>query len=234
RQLAQANKVTLFALLLASYIALMSRVSGVQDLIVGIASSSRHSARWRGVVGYFINMLSVRAQLDDPMSFRELLLHVKNKVVAALSHQEYPAIRLVKQLHPQRDTRASTLFQIDFGLQVVARSSGILDLFVTSDPAVQVVLGELVFKPYDLRQQQGQFALTLDMVDDGARLHGVFKYQKSVISDSSARDLRDYLFALWVQIVSDPDIQVSEIVLMTEPERKRMNYWLSTMELRLG
>jgi amino acid adenylation domain-containing protein len=65
RQLAAASGATLFATLLAAFMALLHRYCGQDDLLVGCPAAGRGAPELAGVVGYFVNPVVVRATRED-------------------------------------------------------------------------------------------------------------------------------------------------------------------------
>jgi amino acid adenylation domain-containing protein len=65
RQLAAASGATLFATLLAAFMALLHRYCGQDDILVGCPAAGRGAPELAGVVGYFVNPVVVRATRED-------------------------------------------------------------------------------------------------------------------------------------------------------------------------
>ncbi|WP_030921918.1 non-ribosomal peptide synthetase [Streptosporangium amethystogenes] len=83
---AAAEGTTLNVFLLAAYQALLHRVTGQDDLTVGVPFAARTHARLTGLVGYFMNPVPIRSQARD--SFRELLAETRSQVIGALERQD--------------------------------------------------------------------------------------------------------------------------------------------------
>ncbi|PCE21488.1 hypothetical protein BWP39_31350, partial [Paraburkholderia acidicola] len=83
-------------LLLAVYQGLLSRHSGRDDVVVGMALDER-DASCAGLVGMFVNMLPVRAQGLGQRSFVEEVQALQRQVVDAMAHS-YPFAALVREL----------------------------------------------------------------------------------------------------------------------------------------
>src|SRR5215475_12764893 len=64
RNLAQAEGVTTFRLLLAAFIVFLHRYSGQDDIVVGFPTTGRDDAVFAQTVGYFVNPVVVRADLS--------------------------------------------------------------------------------------------------------------------------------------------------------------------------
>src|SRR5262249_42012883 len=73
RELARAESVTLYMLLLAAFQALLHRYTGQDDILVGAPAMARGRAEFDRLIGYFVNMVVLRGFLSCDPPFRDLL-----------------------------------------------------------------------------------------------------------------------------------------------------------------
>src|SRR5918992_3433057 len=73
KALSQRAGVTLFMTLLAGFMALFSRYSGQEDLVVGTPVANRNRRETEGLIGFFVNTLVLRVDLGGNPPFEELL-----------------------------------------------------------------------------------------------------------------------------------------------------------------
>ena len=73
------------------------------------------------MIGLFINLLPLRADLSGNPTFRAFLGQVRQTVLAALDHQDFPTLRLVQRLQPPRDLSRPPLCQTMFVLDTIQR-----------------------------------------------------------------------------------------------------------------
>jgi len=102
--------------LLAAFELLLSYHSGQKDVLVASPMVGRSRAEFEGLVGFFANPAIMRANLSGNPTFRAFLGCVRQTVLAALEHQDYPTLRLVQRLKPARDLSRSPLCQAMFVL----------------------------------------------------------------------------------------------------------------------
>ncbi|MGQ8874251.1 condensation domain-containing protein [Paenibacillus sp. TSA_86.1] len=116
-ELSKRNKATLYMTLLSSVFALIHKYTGERDLIIGSPISGRTNYDYQNVIGFFVNTLALRTEVDVTQSFEDLLQRVKKNVIEAYENQEYPFDLLVDKLNLIRDTSRSPLFNINVVLQ---------------------------------------------------------------------------------------------------------------------
>ena len=116
RQCAQAQGVTLFTVLLAGLQTLIYRLSGQDDLIIGVPVAGRQHPASEGLIGFFVNTLALRERIDGDKGFGIRLHAASEAMRQGLFHQNYPFDRLVGELNIARDTARSALFDVMIGL----------------------------------------------------------------------------------------------------------------------
>ena len=110
--------------LFAAYATLLHRYSGQDDLLIGSPFGCRDRPGLEGLVGYVANPVVLRADLHGNPMFTSLLGRVKETVLAALVHQDFPFALLVERLRPARDLSHTPLFQVSFAWEQPRRTSG--------------------------------------------------------------------------------------------------------------
>ncbi|HVG31078.1 MAG TPA: amino acid adenylation domain-containing protein, partial [Pyrinomonadaceae bacterium] len=117
KALGQGERATLFMVLLAAFQTLLYRYTGQRDISVGSPVANRNRGETENLIGFFVNMLVLRADLSGEPTFRELLSRVREVCLGAYAHQDVPFEKLVEELQPGRDLGRSPLFQVAFALQ---------------------------------------------------------------------------------------------------------------------
>ena len=73
KALGAAHGVTLFMTLLSGWAALLSRLSGQKEVVIGSPSANRGRREIEGLIGFFVNTLALRIDLSGDPSVAELL-----------------------------------------------------------------------------------------------------------------------------------------------------------------
>src|SRR5262249_11830584 len=107
----------LFMTLLAAFKTLLRRYSGQDEIVVGSPIANRTRAETEGLIGFFVNALALRTEVEGKLSFQELLRRVREVCLGAYAHQDLPFEQLVERLQPERDLSHQPLFQVVLALQ---------------------------------------------------------------------------------------------------------------------
>lgn len=217
RVLARREGATPFMTLLAAFQVLLRRHSGQSDFAVGTPVANRVRAEVEGLIGYFINMLALRADVAGNPTFRELLGRVRAESLGAFEHQELPLERLVEELHPGRDLSRTPLFQVMFVFQ--------------NNEVPDVARTELSLSPLEVPEGTGtaKFDLTLALADDGPEMVGSFEYDAGLFDAATIDRLTRHFLALIEGAAADPSQRVSDLPMLSTEERDQVvNVWNST------
>src|SRR6185437_1651388 len=161
RMLAKSEGTTLFTVLLAAFELTLHRHSGQDDILVATPMVGRSRAEFEGLVGFFANPVVLRANFSGNPTFRAFLRQVRQTVVEALEHQDYPTLRLVQRLRPSRDLSRSPLCQTMFVLDKPHRLAEQAEpAFAQSEVGLRMNLGGLEMESIPLERR----AATLDLV----------------------------------------------------------------------
>ncbi|HTF98516.1 MAG TPA: condensation domain-containing protein, partial [Cellvibrio sp.] len=105
------EQISLFMVLMSAYAVTLSHYSGQSDIIIGTDHANRNGKNMDNVVGFFINQLAIRVNVDATKSFADLLLQVKEKAIEAYDNKDIPFNQLLKNLNVKREKGYSPLFQ---------------------------------------------------------------------------------------------------------------------------
>ena len=223
KMLARAEGATLYMTLLAVYQALLHRYTGQDDILVGSPVSGRSASRFAGVVGCFVNSVVLRGRFEGEPTFREFLQQTRRTVLDALDHQDYPFRRLTEELHPNRDLRRPPLFQTDFALQKPHRFEEMATIFFAPGTASgrRIDFGGLQLEYFDVHQG-GQLDLSLEMMETGRGVLGLFRYDPALFDLATIRRMIGHFRMLLDEMVAHPDERVSRVSILTDEERRAM------------
>jgi amino acid adenylation domain-containing protein len=115
--LGRSEGCTLYMTLLAAFQVLIRSLARRDDFLVGSPVAGRSRGDTGGLIGFFVNMLALRAYVTGDLPFRRLLGRVRESTLTAWEHQEMPFDELVRDLRPTRDPGRAAIFQVVFAWQ---------------------------------------------------------------------------------------------------------------------
>ncbi|WP_409509736.1 amino acid adenylation domain-containing protein [Bacillus spizizenii] len=198
-QMEEATGTTLYMILMAAYMILLSKYSGQEDIVVGTPVAGRSHMDVESVVGMFVNTLVIRNHPAGRKTFEDYLNEVKENMLHAYQNQDYPLEELIQHVHLPKDSSRNPLFDTMFVLQNLDQA--------------ELTLDSLRFTPYKLHHTVAKFDLTLSIQTGQDKHHGLFEYSKKLFKKSRIEALsKDYLHILSA-ISQQPSIQIEHIEL---------------------
>ncbi|HEY0603314.1 MAG TPA: SDR family NAD(P)-dependent oxidoreductase, partial [Herpetosiphonaceae bacterium] len=207
KALSQHEGCTLFMLLLAGFQTLLHRYSGQSDIAVSTAVANRGRSEFDDLIGCFINILVLRADLRGNPDFRALLHQVREICQSAYAHQDLPFELLVDQLAVERDLSRNPLSQVM--------------LIVHNTPREPIELDTLSIRPVALSERMSaEFDLTIHIWEHNGELHGQLTYNTDLFAAAAITRLIEHFQTLLAGIVAQQDRRISDLPLLTAAERR--------------
>src|SRR3569833_1584361 len=207
KELSRKHGTTLYMTLLAAWSALVGRLAGQADVVIGSPVANRTRVEIEPLIGFFVNTLALRIDLSGQPTVGELLDRVRRSVLQGQAHQDVPFEQVVEALNPVRTLAHSPLFQLMFSWQ--------------NTPAQSLSLGSLRLQ--DLSEDEhhsAQFDLSLALQESGERIVGSLEYATALYERSTVERYLGYLKALLQGMVRDVAQGVERIAILEETERR--------------
>jgi amino acid adenylation domain-containing protein/non-ribosomal peptide synthase protein (TIGR01720 family) len=204
RAIADAEETTLFMVLLTAYKVLLSKLSGQEDIVVGTPVAGRQQAELEQIIGMFANTLPLRSAVDGNLSFRDLLHQVKDKTLAAFSHQAVQYEALISELQVARNTSHNPLFDVMFTYLDFEESP--------------LELPDLRIDPLNFNQSVSKFDLTLKVEKVRQSVALSFEYATTLFSEGTVNKFAAYFKALVAAIVQEPLEAVGNVSVLSDSE----------------
>ncbi len=208
--------------ILAAFQVLLYRYSGQEDILVGSPTTGRSRREFSGIVGDFINPVVLRANLSGNPTFKTFLTQVRHTVLDALRHQDYPFALLVERLHLTQEPSRSPLFQVMLILRKLHRFEELSEFLLPSETETRMNFGGLELEPTALAQQEGQFDLTLEMIETGGSLFGAWKYNTDLFDECTVHRIAEQFQTLVSSVVANPDQPISTLPLLSKAEQHQL------------
>ncbi len=208
-----ANRgATPFMVLLAAFQALLHRYTGQEDLVVGTPMAGRSGAPgFDRVVGYFTNLVPLRARFSADPSFDDLFAEVRGSTLDALQHQDYPFSLLVERLGVARDASRAPLCDVILAWEgappaAAKEAEGGLDLRLER----LAQLGAAVDTAWSIfHRGDGGLALAI-------------QYNVDLFDAETIEAMARHFGVLLRGVAENPSLRVSQLPLMESEERRRI------------
>ncbi|MFF7638668.1 amino acid adenylation domain-containing protein, partial [Kitasatospora sp. NPDC008050] len=211
RALASAEQVSLFGVLLAGWFAVLHRYSDQGEISVGTPTAGRPAGGFEDVLGYFMNMVVLAERIEGQEPFRALVRRVHRTTLGALEHSAYPLITLAEELRREDPAAAGAPFNVAFYFQNWTRGAR------AADQAQALVLG-----PVEGVHQEGEFDLTLEVVEQAEGCRYSLKYDPELFDAATVERIGTHFATLLADAVRAPGTAVGELELLTAAQREQL------------
>jgi amino acid adenylation domain-containing protein len=208
RQVGQREGATLFMTLLAAFNVLLGRYARQEDLVVGAPIAGRTRVQLENLIGFFVNMLPLRADLSGNPTFRELLRRVRATALEAYAHEEVPFERIVEELRPERQAGRSPIVQVAIVLQ--------------NTPGRDVRFPGMTVTSNEVWTETAKLDLTLMVSENAQGLTATLEYNSDLYERATAARLLGHWKVLLEAVVADPGQRIGLLPLLTPPERRQL------------
>ncbi len=216
KELSRGEGTTLYMTLLAGWAALLSRLSGQTEVVIGTPVANRERAEIEGLIGFFVNTLALRVDVSGAVTVKELLKRVKEVALGGQQNHNLPFERIVEIVRPERSLAHHPLFQATLGWQNAPEGTMML-------PGVEAKLLESL--PY----QPAKFDVTLILQEANGTIVGELEYATALFETGTIKRYLGYFHRLLEGMVAQEWEMVDRLDMLSEREREQVLYqWNET------
>lgn len=213
RKFGASQKCTLFVTLLAGFQILLGRLSGQNDIVVGIPTAGQSLLDDAILVGHCVNFIPLRGRLSGNPTAAEFLAQMKQTVLAGYEHQNYTYGRLVRKLALRRDPSRLPLTEVQFNLERVGGALGFDGLQAEVDPNPKSFVNFDIF----LNIMESKDGLTLDC-----------DYNTGLFDEETIRRWLEHYKVLLAGMSAQADRPVSVLPLLSPSDLQQLESWNET------
>ncbi|WP_353303884.1 amino acid adenylation domain-containing protein [Sessilibacter corallicola] len=208
RQLARQQNVTLYMVLMATFNVLLSHYSRQDDICVGTSIANRTKQETQPLLGFFVNLLVMRNQIDRSSDFLSFLQQVNETASSAYVNQDFPFDKLIDLLGVERDNSTTPLFQVLFVLNTAGQASSI-------------ELPGVTISSFNDDQEIARYELTLRVTDNGdaSSLYCQLEFDTDLFSQLTAESLLAHYEELFTQIAANPAGNINDYALLSDDQQ---------------
>jgi amino acid adenylation domain-containing protein len=207
KKLGAKQKCTLFVTLLSGFQILLSRLSGQDDIVVGIPTAGQSLVEDQVLVGHCVNFIPLRGNPAAESTAAQFLARMKETVLAGYDHQNYTYGRLVRKLQIPRDPSRLPLTEVQFNLERVGGDMPFDGFQAEADPNPKNFVNFDIF----LNVVESKDGLTLDC-----------DYNTGLFDESTIARWLSHYETLLLGMVENADQPVSRLPLLNDAGRYQL------------
>ncbi|MCT8278696.1 non-ribosomal peptide synthase/polyketide synthase [Xanthomonas translucens] len=212
--LSQRHGTTLFMTVLAAWGALLARLSGQDEAVIGTPIANRTCSELEPLIGFFVNTQALRIDLRVNPSVAELLAQVRATAVAAQQHQDLPFEQVIEALNPARRLGHHPVFQAMLVWQ--------------NNADVALDLPGLHSRVLEQGNATAKFDLQLTLQLQDAHIAGQLTYASALFErDTIERHLAQFVTLLH-SMVADDHACVVQLPLLPDDEHAQLHGFNAT------
>ncbi|GAA3034829.1 non-ribosomal peptide synthetase [Actinokineospora globicatena] len=199
RALGNRHGATLFTTLLAAFAAFLTRLTGQDDLVVGVSTAGRRFPQDAHLVAHCVNLLPVRLG-PTRGTFEQWLTEVRDTVFDAQDNDQVPLARLLRHLG-QVNTPSDPALPVSFNVETTrAPDLGPFDAELST--------------PGSSRGAPRALSVAFAVQGDGADLDVI--YRADLLREGTVRAWMTAILTLLHAAVTDPSLPVADLPLLSE------------------
>ena len=214
-QFCQSRGITLFMGLMTGLQVVLSRHANQCDFCIGMPTAGRNHKEVEQLIGFFVNGVLVRADLNGNPSWEELLQRVKQRLLDVFAHQDTPAQLIIDHLDVKRNPAYPPLAQVGFQLQNFAsaiqggeQDTALLDTFRQ--------MTSLSMAPIRLEEAESKFDMIISALQNGQTLSGYVEYNTDLFDEATvARMMQHWQWALR-SMLKNTSVRIEDFPLESE------------------
>ncbi|MEM8932570.1 MAG: condensation domain-containing protein, partial [Acidobacteriota bacterium] len=208
--IARSERTSLYMVLLAGFAILMSRLAGQDDVLIGSPNAGRDQIETERLIGFFLNTLVLRCQVDPTADFSTLLAQVRSTVLGANENQDIPFEKLLEELQPERNLSQNPFFQVLFNMVNLPDSEADLQ-----DLTIEGLGVEGIDSKFDLT-----FYIQEAPTSRGGGHYVHLSYDAELFDRARMTELLSQYARLLEQVAVDPRRAIGAVSLVTESARE--------------
>jgi amino acid adenylation domain-containing protein len=207
-----ANQVSTFMLLQAAVKALFYRYTGQKDIIIGSPIAGREHADLANQIGFYVNTLALRDQIEPTNTFSHLLQQVKETILGAFEHQVYPYDKLVDDLGIPRNLNRNPLFDIMLVMQNVDENKSFDKSFINE------INKTLQLEKLENDELLSKFDITFNFFESEELMLNL-EYRSELYEDYFIQNIWNHLENILENVLKNPSVKIKDLAVLGKEEK---------------
>ena len=228
RSIGLEENATLQMVVLATFVVLLSKLSGQEDIVIGTPILGRSHVELVPVMGMFVNTMAMRNYPRVDMTWREFLKDVKERTLEAFENQDYPFEDLVDKVEVNRDAGRNPIFDVMFIFkQFIGHAA------ITSPPKekpqkeksqIENPVTKHLPESKNPIMKTAKFDMIWGVTESTEKLSCFVEYCIKILNKMTIERFVLYFKQLVSSIVNNPGIRLCEIDIIPEKQKKQILY----------
>lgn len=204
----QNEKVSPFSLFFASLSIYLSRIYSTNEITLGTPILNRTNFLEKNTAGMFVSTLPFRLSIDENISAKNLIQKISINQMGLLRHQKYPYSKL-QEFYAQKFGRQNNLYDILFSYQNARTQNNEFNL-------------DYKTKWIFTNHQAEALVMNVSDIDNTGNLNIDYDFLVSAFTNEDITDMHYRILAILDQIISNSDVLVKDIDIVTEDEKHNL------------
>ncbi|MBQ4803340.1 amino acid adenylation domain-containing protein [Aquimarina sp. MMG015] len=216
---AKQNNGSLFISILSIWNILMHKYSGEKDIIIGTPVAGREHIDLENQIGFYVNTLALRNNVDPDNTFIEHYNYTKERVLSALSYQTYPFDLLVNELNIQRDSSRNVVFDIMLALQNTEK--------ISKSNNHEITPGEV----YSKGESRTKFDIGITFFEVESLLKFQINFNTAIYDKEMITQMMHHFKLLSEACITSYKLKICDIDFLSEKEKQKQLFDFNSFNL---
>ena len=214
-ELNQTAGTSMFMQLIAIVRLFLHRYASQNDVSIGTPITGRKHAELDNQLGFYLNTIVLRDQLETNANYTSLLEQTRQTTVDAFEHATYPLDQLVQELSSNTPQGYSPLFNI----MVV----------VNHDDAEDLQLSKLKLSEFSTTPRTSKFDITYTFTVSPDRIRASMEYRTDLFDATTIELMQEALLTLADHATSTPNAPLLDLPMAQPIARQRNGQQAATI-----
>lgn len=211
-QLAGSCRATPFSVMHSAMQLFLHRYSRQEEFFVGSPFAGRLHQKYEQTVGFFINMLPVKATIHDQLTFAELISQTTSRLVDTLEHEAFPIAEIVRRANIGRDPSRSPLFQVSCTFERAQKQEELgRASFLFPDQKVVFQFGGLHQESFYIPHPTCHYDLEFIFEHSANGLQAMLIYCRDLFSAESIAHMAKNFSSLLDSLLANPHLPLAQV-----------------------
>ncbi|MBQ2917446.1 MAG: AMP-binding protein [Clostridia bacterium] len=206
---AKENRTSSYSFLISIYSLYLSRVSGIDNVVIGTPFLNRSNFKEKNTMGMFVNTLPNMLDIDWNLKFSEFVKYTTEQQRNMFRHSKYPYDKLLEKVRREQDINRN-LYDIAMSYQNARNDSQ------------ESNINYCTYWNFNGNIPESMQIHVYDMDNTGA-LQIFYDYQTDKFLEEEIKEIHNRILYIIKQVLQN-DIALKDIQIVTESEKQKLLY----------